>query len=317
MPRPPDRYVRMVRSVALWDPHHDVAHAALLSGSGRSGTTWLLEAYSRAGRLRPVFEPIRPDLDARFAGLRPGRYVPVDAPRLPAQEAMTDVLTGRYRHPWSDQEATLNPLRRYRGRLIKEIRFPTWAGWLAHRHPELAIVHVIRHPLATLSSQSVLGWSPERFHYMLSQPALVDGLLADIPIRDLPIEDTTTALVARWAVENTTAARTYGGSRSTLVSYDLAVQDPTELHAGAVALGIAPSALTDLDRPSQMAHAKGANAHAGKDPWAWVARVTPEQRAAAAHVLETFGLAAPFKDTGEVDATALRGWWERQSRLAR
>ncbi|WP_144018919.1 hypothetical protein [Demequina sp. NBRC 110056] len=313
MPAIPDRVLRVARSVALWDPHHDVQHAALLSGSGRSGTTWLLEAYSRAGRLRPIFEPIRPDLDPRFEGLRPGRYVPADAAHLPGEQAVLEVLTGRYRHPWADQQATLNPFLRYRGRLIKEIRFPTWAGWLARRHPDVPIVHVIRHPLATLSSQSVLGWSPERFHYMLSQEALVDGLLGDVPLRSLPIDDASTALVARWAVENTVAARTYGGERSALVSYDRAVADPRELHAGAAQLGIEPSSLRDLDRPSSMTHAKGANAHASKDPLAWVARISDEQRAAAAQVLDAFEMRAPFLDTGEVDGGALQAWWSAQA----
>ncbi len=300
--------------MAAWDPHQDVAHAALLSGSGRSGTTWLLEAYARAGRLRPVFEPIRPDLEPRLEGLRPGRYVPADAPHLPGEEVVDDILTGRYRHPWADQQATLNPLNPYRGRLIKEIRFPMFAGWLAARHPELRIVHVIRHPLATLSSQSVLGWSPERFHYMLSQPLLMDGLLQDVPVRDLRIDDPATALVARWAVENTVAARTYGGERAALVSYDLAVADPAALNPGATELDIDPAHLSHLDRPSSMSHAKGSNAHAGKDPLAWVARIDPEQAVAARRVLEAFGLGDPFRDSGEVDADALQAWWSAQAR---
>lgn len=299
----------MARSVAVWDPHRDVEHARLLSGSGRSGTTWLLEVYARAGRLRPIFEPIRPDLDARFEGLRPGRYVPADAPHLPGEAAVHDVLTGRYRHPWADQEASLNPFVRHRGRLVKEIRLPMWAGWLAARHPHLPIVHVIRHPLATLSSQSVLGWSPERFHYMLSQEALVDGLLGDIPLRSLPIGDESTALVARWAVENTVAARTYGGQRAALVSYDVAVVDRSELARGARAYGIDPEDLTGLDRPSRMSHAKGANAHAGKDPRAWAARISADQADAAARVLDAFGMAEPFPRSGEVDRDALDRWW--------
>ncbi|MDN4482821.1 hypothetical protein [Demequina lignilytica] len=308
------RAERLARSVAVWDPHRDTAHASLLSGSGRSGTTWLLEAYSRAGRLRPIFEPVRPDLDARFSDLRPGRYVPVDAERLPSQEAVEDLLVGRYRHPWADQEASLNPFLRYRGRLIKEIRFPMWAGWVAHRHPDVRIVHVIRHPLATLSSQSVLGWVPERMHYMMAQPELVDGLLGDRPLRELASGDDATALITRWAIENLTAARTYGGDRSALVSYDAAVEDRSELDRGARWLGIDPARLTNLEKPSKMSHAKGANAHAGKDPRAWMKRIDASQQAAAARVLDAVGLADAFPVDGTVDREALQRWWERGGR---
>ncbi|WNM26888.1 hypothetical protein RN607_11860 [Demequina capsici] len=310
MPALLTRAERLARSVAVWDPYHDTAHAALLSGSGRSGTTWLLEAYSRAGELRPVFEPFRPDLDARFSDLRPGRYVPVDAARLPSQEAVEDVLTGRYRHPWADQEASLNPLKRYRGRLIKEIRFPMWAGWVAHRHPDVRIVHVIRHPLATLASQSVLGWSPERMHYMMAQPELVDGLLGDLPLRELAVVDDATALVTRWAVENVTAARTYGADRSALVSYDVAVEDRRELGLGAERLGIAPDRLTDLDKPSKMTHAKSSNAHATKDPRGWMRRIDDSQKAVVARVLDAVGLEEAFPTDGTVDRGALQRWWD-------
>ncbi|WP_084124501.1 hypothetical protein [Demequina sp. NBRC 110054] len=304
------RAERLARSVSVWDPHRDTAHAFLLSGSGRSGTTWLMEAYARAGRLRPIFEPFRPDLDARFSDLRPGRYVPVDALTLPSQEAVEDVLTGRYRHPWADQEASLNPLHRYRGRLIKEIRFPMWAGWVAAHHPDVRIVHVIRHPLATLSSQSVLGWSPERMDYMMAQPELVDGLLGDLPLRELAVADDDTALVTRWAIENVTAARTYGGERTALVSYDVALEDRSELAAGAERFGIAPAALTDLEKPSKMTHAKSSNAHAGKDPRAWMKRISAEQHASAARVLEAVGLAEAFPGDGTVDRAALQRWWD-------
>lgn len=310
----PSSVERIGRSVAVWDPHADVAHAHLLTGSGRSGTTWLLEAYARAGRLRPVFEPFRPDVDARFEGLRPGRYVPVDSPHLPGERGVEDVLTGRYRQPWADQEATLNPFIRHRGRLVKEIRATTWAGWIAHRYPQLTVLHVMRHPLASLSSQSVLGWSPERFAYMLSQEALIDGLLGDLPVRALDTADQATALVGRWAVENVVAARTYGGDRSTLISYDAAVEDPTELHAGARAMRIDPANLADLAKPSRMTHVKGANAHAGGNRRAWVERVDDDTRRKAAAVLEAFGLREPFGDDGSVDAEALRAWWSAQAR---
>ncbi|WP_084102332.1 hypothetical protein [Demequina sp. NBRC 110051] len=309
----PSSVERIGRSLAVWDPYADVAHAHLLTGSGRSGTTWLLEAYARAGRLRPIFEPFRPDLDARFEGLRPGRYVPVDAPHLPGERGVHEVLTGKYRYPWTDQEATLNPFVPMRGRLVKEIRGTTWAGWIARRYPELTVLHVMRHPLASLSSQSVLGWSPERFAYMLSQDALVDGLLGDLPVRDLDTADQVSALVGRWAVENVVAARTYGGARSTLISYDVAVEDPSELHAGAVAMGIDPGALADLSRPSRMTHSKGANAHAGGNRRAWVDRIDADTRTKATAVLEAFGLRDPFGDDGAVDAAALRAWWDSQA----
>lgn len=314
MPAVLTRAERLARSVAVWDPHRDMAHAALLSGSGRSGTTWLLEAYARAGRLRPVFEPFRPDLDARFSDLRPGRYVPVDAPRLPSQEAVEAVLTGRYRHPWADQEASLNPFTRYRGRLIKEIRLPMWAGWVAKRHPEVRLVHVIRHPLATLSSQSVLGWSPDRLHYMMAQPELVDDLLGDLPLRSLALADADTALVTRWAVENLTAARTYGGDRTALVSYDVALEDRSELAAGAERLGFSADELTDLEKPSRMTHAKSSNAHAGGDPRAWMDRISPEQQRSAERVLEAVGLADAFPSDGTVDRAALQRWWDARGR---
>ncbi|MEM7082659.1 MAG: hypothetical protein AAF465_07990 [Pseudomonadota bacterium] len=95
----------------------DATTLRLLAGSGRSGTTWLLDVLCEANDLHPVFEPLHPQgwsraasLTRRYAGLP--AYPPRPEENLDALPAFVDaVLAGRYPRTWIDYRVRPDRLR--------------------------------------------------------------------------------------------------------------------------------------------------------------------------------------------------------------
>jgi hypothetical protein len=76
-------------------------HPLIIAGSGRSGTTWVLDALAEANNLRPIFEPLNPNgvKDARrFCN----RYVREDAHEPDLKHFMHRVFNGEFSSQWTN-----------------------------------------------------------------------------------------------------------------------------------------------------------------------------------------------------------------------
>ncbi len=181
----------------MGESHPIEAHEPrLIAGSGRSGTTWVLDVVADAGDLRTVFEPLHP---AALSDAVPyaQRYVPAGAPEPALESLLTRSFSGTLRSVWTDYRVRPDRLRprlkhitslrelnwyvarlrklarhyrRYRptiGRpavLVKAIRANLMLGWVQRRFGA-RILLVLRHPGAVVESQLRLGgddWSPAR-----------------------------------------------------------------------------------------------------------------------------------------------------------
>src|SRR5687767_15336878 len=95
----------------------------LVAGSGRSGTTWILDALAAANGLRPVFEPLHPlvsPVGRQFAH----RYVGTDELRPELEDFLDETIN--------------------RGRLPLWTKYRTLSRWLAPPASELASVDGLR-----------------------------------------------------------------------------------------------------------------------------------------------------------------------------
>src|SRR5580765_3333817 len=100
----------------FFERNRDPSHAALVLGSGRSGTTWLAEAIARQHRSRLLFEPFHPRLGVMGAD---GRLFLDPAEHPPSFErSARRVLSGRVRGPYIDG---VRVARLPRGRVIKDV----------------------------------------------------------------------------------------------------------------------------------------------------------------------------------------------------
>lgn len=136
----------------------DVSKTVLISGAGRSGTTWLADFINFDGRYRDLFEPFHAWMIPEAKVLKGHWYQrPGHEPPPAFIEYVDRVLRGAVRHPWIDRfnERVISSQR-----IVKAIRADLFLGWVAERYPELKIVHLLRHPAAVAYSRLKLpaGW---------------------------------------------------------------------------------------------------------------------------------------------------------------
>ena len=156
----------------------------ILAGSGRSGTTWILDVLSELNGLRPVFEPLHPDA-IPVASPYTNKYIASEERHPKLQKFLDTVFDGSFNSLWSDYRIRTNLLmprlssfsspgsmkalwgewasavKRYKryGRLLKSspvlvkiIRGNLMLGWL-REHYNARIVFVVRHPGAVVESR--------------------------------------------------------------------------------------------------------------------------------------------------------------------
>ena len=69
----------------------------VLTGSGRSGTTWLAEVFASSLGARLVFEPFRPNIVAGLTGLNNRQYLRPEDPAPEFYDGIEAILRGTIR----------------------------------------------------------------------------------------------------------------------------------------------------------------------------------------------------------------------------
>jgi hypothetical protein len=208
---------------------HDPARTALVLGSGRGGTTWLAEAIARRHRSRLVFEPFHPRLGAIGEG---ARLFLDPAERAPAFErGARRVLSGRARGPYIDG---VRVARLPRGRVVKDVHATGLLPWLRANYPEVPVVYVVRHPIATALSRL----RAEVFYgvgdYLATPAGRADAedspVASWLPLYDRRREDPEPLIrgVAEWCIENVYPLGHIepDGDGVALALYESAVREP-------------------------------------------------------------------------------------------
>lgn len=295
----------------------------MIAGSGRSGTTWVLDALAIENGLRPVFEPLNPWASAigeRFAHRAIG---PEDRhPEL--LEFYREVCAGKRQRLWTQyrrQRRWLLPppsrlksfndgaellrawkkflgeaphlavMARRREAIVKCIWSNLMLGWLARNLP-CAVVLVVRHPGAVIESELRSSWNTQyavdRFRSDRRLAELSGGRYEKLLARKLtPVE----RLATRWVIENQLAIETAGSNGVTVVHYEHLKSDPAATWlsvAQALGLARAPQEAV-LARPSQQAAPSGSDTEASVEVPRWLAALKPPQKAEIQGVLDQVG----------------------------
>jgi hypothetical protein len=162
----------------------------VIAGSGRSGTTWVLDVIAQANHLRTIFEPLHP-VAIPEAQRYAYRYIPENLEVPDLKEFLGRVFKGSLHSAWSDYRirphlliprkdtfrsfGNMYKLYRHWTRysqqywlyrknlknphlIVKMIRANLMLGWL-HRVFDARIVLVVRHPGAVVESKLRLGGS--------------------------------------------------------------------------------------------------------------------------------------------------------------
>ena len=167
----------------------------VVAGSGRSGTTWLLDLLAMQRSIRPVFEPLHFKNVPKTRHLW-GLYLREDETHEPLETFLSKVF---YHRPdrawfswmtcrvdwdtpiWNRPTAYRHGMKHWRPqatrRAIKFIKASLMLPWMQRRFPS-KLIYITRHPCAVLSSRKEMGWggNPHRF---LEQPHLAEDYLAE------------------------------------------------------------------------------------------------------------------------------------------
>lgn len=240
-----------LRKELFLERNHDPSRAALVLGSGRSGTTWLAEAIARRHRSRLLFEPFHPRLGTMGEA---GRLFLDPAEHPPSFEhSARRVLSGRVRGPYIDG---VRIVRLPRGRIVKDVHASNLLPWLRTNYPGVPVIYVVRHPIAASLSRLRANTFYGLGDYLATPVGREDAEGSPVAVW-LTLYDECRGdaeplvrLVAEWCIENAYPLSHGNDPGVALVFYESAVLDPTsefaridELCAGA--LGPARASVTD------------------------------------------------------------------------
>jgi len=223
-----------------------------ISGSGRSGTTWIQDSLASANGLRPVFEPLHPYLsdvgneyahralaaDEDHPALKQFlvRAAAGRGPRLwtqyrqqlrwlfpPPDEFWSKRDAGRTKRHWSKFLREAPKLTRdgfRREPLIKCIRANLMLPWIA-RNLDCRVVLIVRHPGAVVESELRSRWNAsfalERFRNDAKLHALTGGRYRALLAREL---SSVEALTLRWLIENQWVVDAAAAHGVTIIHYE-------------------------------------------------------------------------------------------------
>lgn len=292
----------------------------IIAGSGRSGTTWILDVLAEANGLRTIFEPLHPQA-VSGAKYYADRFIDRDVEDEVLRQFMDRVFAGELKNWWTNyrvRQDLLVPsfrdlsgfnkakifLDRYRqayvsynryrhnssGRImVKFIRANLMMGWLEKNYACRSAL-VVRHPGAVVASKLRLGWPFEQsLARHTGDHALIEKYLYNYMTfleKSLsPLE----AHTAIWCIQNVIPLLEFNGSAKPVIFYERLVEGGVSEWAELVKqLGLEKSpSYGSVEKPSQQACRKEIDKNSLR---AWQKHFTSTQLDKIQSVLDVFGV---------------------------
>ena len=195
-----------------------ITKPVLVTGSPRSGTTWVGRMLSVSSKLYYIHEPFNPDFrpgsgvcNIRFKhhqtyitqANETGCFKPISRMVEGIYDWRAALLACRSK---ADINKTWNQMREFRGYrrshmlpLIKDPIALVSAGWLGTRF-DLNVIVMIRHPAAFVASMKRLNWGFDPSRWALSQPLLLKDHLAPLEEELKTLRDTQSDIIDQAAL---------------------------------------------------------------------------------------------------------------------
>lgn len=211
--------IRYLDKFILNSKKFDVKDTILLIGTPRSGSTWLMELFSKIPGYIPIFEPENPFWfpESFEAGFRSRTYLPRYKDWSEGEEYLRKIFVGRAfaRIPLYQLKPETIMHRLLGDKLVvKSIGLTRMLPWISKRFQLRGIYFIMRHPCAVVASQLKTGWcgyhltSPP---YLNSFPTRQQVLEEALKIEELDpslikklekIETPDEILAATWCLDN-------------------------------------------------------------------------------------------------------------------
>lgn len=202
-------------------PHSatDALSPIVVAGSGRSGTTWLLDLLLHDPNIRPVFEPLHFKNVPNTRHLW-GLYLRADEQHHELETFLHKVFYDRADQAWwswmtcrvdwdtplwKRPQAYRNGLKYWRPRAsrraIKFIKASLMLAWMQQRFPS-KVIYITRHPCAVLSSRQEMGWGGNPLRFLEQQPLAEDFLSEHRRWIEQAEDSLFKKLTLVWCIEN-------------------------------------------------------------------------------------------------------------------
>jgi hypothetical protein len=267
----------------------DIGKTILLSGTGRSGTTWVEEVINHDNSYRIIFEPFTGRKLDILVGWENKQYLRPsnrDAAYLKAARA---ILSGKIKSPAIDH---LNHRYFARRRIVKDIRTNLLLGWIKENFPQIPIILLLRHPCAVANSKLQLGWGCDLVE-LFRQTDLVTDFLSPFRERIDAAVDLFDRHILLWCIENYVPLSQFAPGEALVVFYERLVLSPEE-HIPRIMDHVGRPYSNDViamtKKPSAFARPHS-TVFSGEDPLrSWEKHISRSQRKRAADILSWFGL---------------------------
>jgi len=240
----------------------NLQRTVLVLGTGRGGTTLVMNALAQGMDASVLFEPFRPESSRRARQLVPSHgYLRCVANDCEGERSdyLRAVLRGREHTRWSTNQTDRWRMRQSTALVVKEVRLNRCTGWIDAVDPDLPIRAVVRHPVRVIASMLSArgGWSDMSYEDLV--PPAADAL--SITAHDMASPDDSRAvwLACLWLADTVCLLRELREDHlNSSVLYEDVLRDGSSAMT-TLAEGLGPfdhlKALDSLKRPSATASA--------------------------------------------------------------
>lgn len=177
----------------------------IITGSPRSGTTWLAEVFLKIQGGFMLFEPLSLTGVERVKDMEFDwrQHIPEDEIWTEATTYFEDLHKGKYLTPWMLSHSEKQTLLNTEFFILKFVRANLLLPWFIKSiQPQKKPVFIVRNPLSVVSSQMNLGWNnaPNKFDIPIAKYAneFYQPYLEILG----KINSTEEYLTAKWCLEN-------------------------------------------------------------------------------------------------------------------
>ncbi len=284
-----------------------------VSGSPRSGTTWLAEVLNSDNAYRFLGEPFTAGLVPPSNHFLIRQYLrPADDDPRYLKPARA-IFAGKIRNAWVDN---VNRCAFPRGRIVKDVRTTLMLKWFRAHFPRMPIVYLVRHPCAVALSRVRLAFRTDFRKVYFAQPALMEDFLAPFADEIARAQTPFERHIVDWCVESFVPFAQLERSDVFLAFYENLCSSEAELRKLFEYTGrpFNDAIARRIHRPSLSTMAKGRGSQffaQGTAVDAWRRQITPDELAAAQRITKAFGLEHIYGDNTLANAeqakTLLRG----------
>ena len=215
---------RKITSTFFVDSNQDYRNTVLLSGTGRSGTTWVSHLINYNNEYRYIFEPFHQDKVDACSGFKYRQYLRPENESEYFINAAKVILSGNIRNSWTDR---FNDKLISNKRLIKDIRAMHLLKWIYVNFPGIPIILIIRHPLAVAHSKMKLKWGTHLEEF-LAQSELMEDFLNPFEKQIKNAQTTFEKHIFLWCIENYVPLRQFNEGEILVVFYEKMCARPLE-----------------------------------------------------------------------------------------